>query len=95
MKGLTKAAVIKPLQSCLPISLFAQAELLHESFRTWVTAAEIAVKDSRILGVTLTENVLAEAVGSLFVEDAVIGAGITELLEELECIGLKHLSPLV
>ena len=61
---------------------------LKQSIDGGLLATEALVERHRVLGATLRQDVVSEALGCRLVEDAV-------LLEQTEGIGIEHLCPLV
>ena len=52
------------------MTLLCQSKLLHESLWLWIVTTEIAVDHSLILSTTLREDILAERVRNLSIEDS-------------------------
>ena len=64
-----------------------ETSVLQQCVNLWLAAAEVAVHCHAVVNAAGCENILAELLGNLLVED------VACLLECLECVGIEHLGP--
>ena len=64
-----------------------ETSVSQQCINLWLAAAEVAVHCHAVINTAGGEDVLAELLGNLLVED------VACLLECIECIGIKHLGP--
>ena len=64
-----------------------ETSVLQQCVNFWLAAAEVAVHCHAVVNATGGENIFAELVGNIGVED------VACLLECLECICIEHLGP--
>ena len=64
-----------------------ESSVLEQCINLWLATTEVTVHCHTVVNATGGENIFAELVGNIGVED------VASLLECLECVGIEHLGP--